>query len=136
ADIFAAGDCTNHPNSLLGEHLRLESVHNALAQGKTAALSAVGRPAPYAEVPWFWSDQYDLKLQMTGIAKSGDQVILRGDPAERRFSVCHLRGGVLVACHAVNTAKDFIQSKKLIASHAKPDPARLADASIPLKDLQ
>ncbi len=133
-DIFAAGDCTNHPNSILGQRLRLESVPNALAQGKAAALAAIGKPAPYAEVPWFWSDQYDLKLQMTGISRPGDQVVIRGSMEERKFSACYLRNGIFVACQAVNAAKDFIQSKKLIAAHHQPDPIRLADASIPLKD--
>ncbi len=134
-DIFAAGDCTNHPNALLGERLRLESVPNALAQGKAAALAALGKPEPYAEVPWFWSDQYDLKLQMTGLSKPGDQIVIRGNMDERRFSACYLREDVLVACQAVNAAKDFIQSKKLIAARAKLDPKRLEDTAIALKDM-
>ena len=134
-NIFAAGECTNHPNSILGERLRLESVPNALAQGKTAALAVLDRPEPSAEVPWFWSDQYDIKLQMTGLSKPGDQVIIRGNVSDRRFSACYLRSGVLVACHSVNAARDFLQSKKLIASHAKPDQALLADSSIALKDI-
>jgi 3-phenylpropionate/trans-cinnamate dioxygenase ferredoxin reductase subunit len=133
--IFAAGDCTNHPNSILGGRLRLESVPNALAQGKAAAAAALGKPAPYAEVPWFWSDQYNLKLQMTGMLRPGDRVIIRGSMVERRFSACYLRGGVLVACQSVNAAKDFLQSIKLIAAHATPDPRRLADATIALKDI-
>lgn len=132
-DIFAAGDCTNHPNAILGERLRLESVPNALAQGKAAALAAIDKPTPYAEVPWFWSDQYDLKLQMTGISKPGDTVVIRGNMAERRFSACYVRAGVFVACHAVNAAKDFLQSKKLIAAHTKIDPARLENSTISLK---
>jgi 3-phenylpropionate/trans-cinnamate dioxygenase ferredoxin reductase subunit len=134
-DIYAVGDCTNHPNALLGRRLRLESVPNALAQGKTAALHILGRPERYAEVPWFWSDQYDLKLQMTGLAEPGDSVVIRGSMAECKFSACYLRQGVFVACHAVNMAKDFLQSKKLIAARARPDPAKLADAAVALKDL-
>lgn len=134
-NIFAAGDCTNHPNPILGGRLRLESVPNALAQGKAAALAALGKPAPYAEVPWFWSDQYDLKLQMTGISKPGDEIVIRGDMTERRFSACYLRDGVLVACQAVNAAKDFLQSKRLIAAHAKIDAKRLGDPSISLKNI-
>ncbi len=133
--IFAAGDCTNHPNAIIGGRLRLESVPNALAQGKTAALAILGRPEPYAEVPWFWSDQYDLKLQMTGLSRPGDQIVIRGSMAARKFSACYLRDGVLVACQAVNLAKDFLQSKKLIAAHARPDPARLADPAVALIDL-
>jgi 3-phenylpropionate/trans-cinnamate dioxygenase ferredoxin reductase subunit len=135
-DIFSAGDCTNHFNVALGERLRLESVPNALAQGKAAALAIMGRPEPVTEVPWFWSDQYDLKLQMTGLSKPGDQIVIRGSMAERKFSACYLRDGVFVACQSVNMAKDFIQSKKLIATRVRPDPARLADPAVALKDLE
>lgn len=134
-DIYSVGDCTNHPSSSVGGRLRLESVHNALAQGKAAALHIVGKPEPYDEVPWFWSDQYDLKLQMTGISKPGDHVVIRGSMADRKFSACYLRDGRLVAVNAVNMAKDFIQSKKVIAAKIAIDPSRLADATVPLKDL-
>jgi len=134
-DIYAVGDCSNHPSPTAGKRIRLESVHNALAQGKTAALHIVGKPVAYDEVPWFWSDQYDLKLQMTGISDPGDQVVIRGSMAERKFSACYLREGRFVACNAVNMAKDFIQSKKLIAGRAMVDPARLADVNVALKDL-
>ncbi|MBM3515720.1 MAG: pyridine nucleotide-disulfide oxidoreductase [Alphaproteobacteria bacterium] len=134
-DIYAVGDCTNHPSPSVGGRLRLESVHNALAQGKAAALHIVGKAEAYNEVPWFWSDQYDLKLQMTGISKPGDTVVIRGSMADRKFSACYLRDGRLVAVNAINMAKDFIQSKKLIAARSVVDPLRLADASVPLKDL-
>lgn len=110
-DIYAVGDCSNHPNEILGRRLRLESVPNALAQGKAAALHILGKPEKYAEVPWFWSDQYDLKLQMTGLSEPGDTVVIRGSMPERKFSACYLRHGVFVACNAVNMAKDFLQSK-------------------------
>ena len=133
--IFAAGDCTNHPNDVVGSRLRLESVPNALSQGKAAALSILGKPEPMHEVPWFWSDQYDLKLQMTGLSRPGDTVVIRGSMAERKFSACYLRDGVFVACQSVNMAKDFIQSKKLIADRARPDSGRLADPTIALRDL-
>ncbi len=134
-DIFAAGDCANHPNRAVGGRLRLESVPSALAQGKAAARAMMGVPEPVIEVPWFWSDQYDLKLQMTGLARPGDQLVIRGAMAERKFSACYLRDGVLVACQAVNMVKDFIQSKALIAGHARPDPIKLANPAIALKDL-
>ncbi|MDX2144894.1 MAG: FAD-dependent oxidoreductase [Rhodospirillaceae bacterium] len=134
-DIYAVGDCSNHPNPRLGRRLRLESVPNALGQGKAAALHILGKPEPYDEVPWFWSDQYDLKLQMTGISDPGDHVVIRGSMAERKFSACYLREGVFVACNAVNMAKDFLQSKKLIATKVKIETARLADATVSLKDL-
>lgn len=134
-DIFAAGDCTNHPNEVIGGRLRLESVPNALAQGKAAAQAIMGDPQPVIEVPWFWSDQYDLKLQMTGLSRPGDRIVIRGNMTERRFSACYLRDGVFVACQAVNMAKDFLQSKKLIAARTRPDPLKLADPAITLKDL-
>lgn len=133
--VYAVGDCTNHPNDLLGRRLRLESVQNALSQGKTAAKTILGKEVPYAEVPWFWSDQYDIKLQMVGINDPGDQVIIRGDTDSRSFSVCYLRGGVLVALNALNRSKDFLHAKKAIAAGLAPDISRLADPDTPLKDL-
>ena len=93
ADVYAIGDCANHPNPLLGRRLRLESVQNAIDQAKAAALAITGKPKPYAEVPWFWSDQYDLKLQIAGISAPGDTVILRGDPSLRKFAAFYLRDG-------------------------------------------
>ncbi len=134
-DIFAAGDCANHPSRIVGERLRLESVPNALGQGKAAALAITGAPAPYDEVPWFWSDQYDLKLQMAGLSKPGDTVVIRGSIEARKFSACYLRCGVFVACHAVNMAKDFLQSKKLISNRVRPDPILLADPVTPLQSF-
>ena len=134
-DIFAAGDCTNHFNVAVGERLRLESVPNALGQGKAVALAIMGKPEPVTEVPWFWSDQYDLKLQMTGLPKPGDQTVIRGSITDRKFSISHIREGVFVACQSVNMAKDFLQSKKLIAARHKPDLAKLADSDISLKDI-
>ncbi len=133
--VYAAGDCTNHPNDLLGRRLRLESVQNALSQGKTAANAILGNATPYAEVPWFWSDQYDVKLQMVGINDPGDDVVIRGDDKTRSFSVCYLRGGVLVAINAINRPKDFLQAKKAIAAGLKPDVAKLADSDVALKEL-
>ena len=134
-DIYAVGDCSNHPSALYGGRLRLESVPNALGQGRAAALAILGKPEPYTDVPWFWSDQYDLKLQMAGLSRPGDQLVLRGAVAARKFSACYLRDGIFVACQAVNMVKDFIQSKKLIAAKVRPDPARLADPTLALKDL-
>lgn len=134
-DIFAAGDCTNHPSRVVGERLRLESVPNALGQGKAVALAITGTPTAYDEVPWFWSDQYDLKLQMAGLSKPGDAVVIRGSLEARKFSACYLREGVFVACHAVNMAKDFLQSKKLISHRIQPDPSLLADPATPLQSF-
>lgn len=134
-NVYAVGDCTNHPNDLLGRRLRLESVQNALSQGKTAANAILGKDTPYAEVPWFWSDQYDIKLQMAGINDPSDDVVVRGDSASRSFSVCYVRDGALVALNAMNRPKDFLQSKKAIAAKLKPDLTRLADPGIPIKEL-
>jgi 3-phenylpropionate/trans-cinnamate dioxygenase ferredoxin reductase subunit len=133
--IYAIGDCTWHPNSVLGTDLRLESVHNALEQAKTAAANICGDDMRYAQVPWFWSDQYDLKLQIAGLSTGYDQVVMRGDPASDAFACLYLSGGALIAIDAVNSPKDFVQSKALIAAHAKIDPAVLADTSIQLKNM-
>jgi len=133
--IFAAGDVTNHPSPLFDRRLRLESVHNAMAQAKAVAQAIAGRPVPYAEVPWFWSDQYDLKLQIAGVGDPDDELILRGDPASRSFSALHLRAGRLVAIDCVNRGADFLAAKKLIADRRPIDPARAADPQIRLAEL-
>ena len=135
SDMFAVGDCTQHPNDILGYRLRLESVHNALEQAKTAASNICGDDSRYADVPWFWSDQYDLKLQIAGLSQGYDQTIVRGDPDSRTFSCLYLRDGQLIAVDAVNSPKDFMQSKALIAAHAVIDPDLLADPEIELKNL-
>ena len=134
-NIYAIGDCTNHPNNLLGRQLRLESVQNALEQAKTAAANICGEDLKYAQVPWFWSDQYDLKLQIAGISEGYDRTVLRGDPADRTFSCLYLRDGQLIAIDSINAPKDFMQSKALIASHATISPDTLANPDIALKDL-
>lgn len=134
-DILAIGDCTNHPNSLLGRRLRLESVHNAQEQAKTAAGTLLGKPKPYAQVPWFWSDQYDLKLQIAGLAEPDCNRVVRGDPAGRSLAIFHLRDGRLQAVEAVNSAREFMLGKKLIAAGARFDPAELADTSRPFKEM-
>jgi 3-phenylpropionate/trans-cinnamate dioxygenase ferredoxin reductase subunit len=133
--IYAAGDVTNHPNSLLDRRLRLESVHNAVAQAKAVARAIAGDPRPYAEIPWFWSNQFDLRLQMAGLAEEGDRFVLRGDPASRRFAGYYLRDGRVTAVNAVNSAQDYVQGQKLIRSGRRVDPARLADPSVSLKEL-
>lgn len=134
-DILAIGDCTNHPNSLLGRRVRLESVHNAQEQAKTAAATLLGKPKAYAQVPWFWSDQYDLKLQIAGLADPGCARVLRGDPAGRSLAVFHLDDGRLQAVEAVNSAREFMLGKKLIAAKACLDPGELADASVSFKEI-
>ena len=135
ADIFAVGDCTHHPNDILGCRVRLESVHNALEQAKTAASNICGDDSCYAQVPWFWSDQYDLKLQIAGLSQGYDQTIVRGNPDSRSFSCLYLRNGQLIAVDAVNSPKDFMQSKALIAAHAVIDPDLLENPEIELKNI-
>ena len=133
--VYAVGDCTNHPNELLGQRLRLESVHNALEQAKTVARNICGDDMVYAQVPWFWSDQYDLKLQIAGISQGYDQTVLRGDPANRSFSCLYLRDGQLIAIDSINSPRDFMQSKPLIANHAIISPDTLANVELALKDM-
>ncbi|HZO23040.1 MAG TPA: FAD-dependent oxidoreductase [Steroidobacteraceae bacterium] len=132
--IFAAGDCTNHPNPHYGRRLRLESVDNAYEQAASAALNLLGVPTPHDKVPWFWSDQFDLKLIIVGICQGHDTVILRGLPAGRSFSACYLRQGELIAVDSVNSAKDQMAARKLIAARAHPDPGKLADPGILMRD--
>jgi 3-phenylpropionate/trans-cinnamate dioxygenase ferredoxin reductase component len=133
--IYAVGDCTSHPNDIYGRRIRLESVHNALEQAKTAAAGICGKPANYTQVPWFWSDQYDIKLQIAGLSQGYDEVVVRGEPAARSFSCLYLRDGVLIACDAINAPRDFVQSKALIATRETIAPERLADVGLQLKDL-
>ncbi len=133
-DIFAAGDCTWHPGRE-GIYLRLESVQNAIDQAKHAALSMVGKPAHYSEVPWFWSDQYDLKLQIAGLLRKDDQVLLRGDVASRKFAIFHVRDGKVAAVEAVNSPPEYLVGRKLIAEGTNVDTARLTDMSIPMKNI-
>ncbi|MES1990385.1 MAG: FAD-dependent oxidoreductase [Pseudomonadota bacterium] len=136
ADIFAAGDCTNHPNGTFDRRLRLESVQNAIEQGKTAAAAMMGKDKPYDQVPWFWSDQYDLKLQIAGLSQGYTQAVTRGRPdTDNNFAVFYLKDGVLIAVDAVNRPPEFMMSKLLIAQHAKLDPARLADETIHMKEV-
>ena len=134
-DIVAAGDCTSHPNEFLGRRVRLESVQNALEQARAAAATLAGQPQPYRAVPWFWSDQYDLKLQMVGLSAGHDEAVLRGDPAQRSFALFYLQQGRLIAADAVNRAPEFVFARKLVAARAHPDRAALADEQIPLGSL-
>jgi len=127
ANIFAAGDCTSHPHPLYGRDVRLESVQNAIHQGKVAAASLLGAPSAYSEVPWFWSDQYDLKLQIAGLSQGYDDVVLRGDPASRSFAAYYLAHGRLIAVDAINSPREFLHGKKLLSSGLVIDADRLRD---------
>ena len=135
ADIYAIGDCTWHPNSIYDRYLRLESVHNALEQAKTAAANICGIETHYAQVPWFWSDQYDIKLQIAGLSQGFDTAVLRGDPASASFACFYLRDGILVAVDAINSPREFMQSKALIANRARIATDVLADPDVLLRDL-
>jgi 3-phenylpropionate/trans-cinnamate dioxygenase ferredoxin reductase subunit len=133
--IFAAGDCTNHPSVRYGRRVRLESVDNAVEQGKTAAANMCGRPARHEHVPWFWSDQYDVKLQIAGLSQGYDHAIVRGDPDAGSFALYYLANGELLAVDAVNSPRDFMTGRRWIAERKRPDPTKLADATLDLKSF-
>jgi 3-phenylpropionate/trans-cinnamate dioxygenase ferredoxin reductase subunit len=133
--IYAIGDCSNHPSLRYGRRIRLESVDNAFEQGTTAALNILGGAQRHDRVPWFWSDQYHHKLLIVGLSQGHDRVVLRGEPAQNSFSCCYLRDdGELLAIDTINQARDQMAARKLIAARARLDPAKLADASVALKD--
>lgn len=136
-DIFAIGDCASHANpfSAEGGLVRIESVQNASDQAKTVAAAIMGRPEPYDAVPWFWSNQYDAKLQTAGLSPGYDELVLRGNPDEHRFSLVYLRERRVIAIDCINKVADFVAGKQLIAQRAAPDPALLADPDTPLKSL-
>jgi len=132
--IFAAGDCTKHTGRE-GLTIRLECVQNAIDQAKHAALAMVGKPTNYQEVPWFWSDQYDLKLQIAGLLRPTDEIVLRGDPAARKFAAFHLRDGKVAAVESVNAAPEYLMGRKMIAEGKAADAAKLADLSVAMKAI-
>jgi 3-phenylpropionate/trans-cinnamate dioxygenase ferredoxin reductase subunit len=133
-NIFGAGDCTRH-RGRDGNVIRLECVQNAVDQAKHAAFAMAGKPTPYREVPWFWSDQYDLKLQIAGLPWPGDQLVLRGDPAARKFAVFHLRKGAIAAVEAVNAPPEYMVGRKLIGEGTPVSADRLADTAISMKNI-
>lgn len=133
--IVAAGDCTVQQVHGYGLRMRLESVPNALEQARTAASWLCGKPKPNRSVPWFWSDQYDLKFQLAGISTGYDQAVLRGDPATRSFCVFYLRQGRLLAVDAVNRPADFMLVRRALVQPQPLDATALADEARPLKDL-
>ncbi|PXA99537.1 pyridine nucleotide-disulfide oxidoreductase [Nostoc sp. 3335mG] len=135
-DIYAVGDCAQHSNRFAeGGAIRLESVQNANDQATVAVKTILGIAADYDAVPWFWSNQYDLKLQTVGLSIGYDATIVRGDPATRSFSVIYLRQGRVIALDCVNATKDYVQGRKLVVEGAAIDPVRLADATVPLKEM-
>jgi len=135
-DIYAIGDCAAHANGFAdGATIRLESVQNANDQASTAAKAITGNLEPYKATPWFWSNQYDLKLQTVGLSIGFDQAVVRGDTATRSFSVVYLKNGRVIALDCVNAVRDYVQGRKLVETRAKIDPDLLADATRPLKEL-
>ncbi len=139
ADVYAIGDCAVHPNVHVGERpLRLESIQNANDQAAVVAKSIAGTLGPaerYDAVPWFWSNQYDLRLQTVGLWLDHDEIVVRGDPATRSFSVVYLRQGRVIALDCVNLTKDYVQGKALITKQCEVDRTKLARADVPLKEL-
>ncbi len=133
--IFAAGDCTNFPSPRYGRRMRLESVPNAIEQAKAAAANMIGGEVVYDALPWFWSDQYDVKLQTVGLSEGHDELVVRGDPAEKKFAVWYLKDGKALAVDAINDPASFAMGKKLIMAGAALDPAKLADATVDLRTL-
>ena len=134
-NVFACGDCTSHPNKLLNMQLRLESVHNAMEQSKAVAMSVLDKPAEYSQIPWFWSDQYDHKLQIVGISGSHDTVTMRGSTDASKFMLFYTRGEELVAVDAVNNPKDFLICRKLVANKVKIKTDMISDLNLNLNDL-
>ncbi|WP_321884671.1 NAD(P)/FAD-dependent oxidoreductase [Paraburkholderia bannensis] len=134
-DIYAIGDCTRHFNPLYARWLRLESVQNANDQARAAALALCGKPEAYRALPWFWSDQFDLKLQIAGLSEGFDDVVVRGDPrGTRSFAAFYYREGRLIAVDAVNRPKEFMLGKRALSAQQSADPQRIADESIDIKD--
>ena len=133
--IWAAGDCANFPSPRYGRRMRLESVPNAIDQAKAAAANMAGGDVVYNAVPWFWSDQYDIKLQTAGLSEGHDTMIVRGDPAANAFSVWYFSGDKLLAVDAINDPPAFLVSKKLLTDDKSPEPSEIEDTSFDIKAL-
>ncbi len=131
--IYAIGDCVQHENIFAGARIRVESVQNAVDQARSVASSILGNNAPYRSVPWFWSDQYDLKLQMVGISTGFDQTVLRGETASNRFSVFYYRQAKLIGIDSVNRAADHMLGRRLIGQGLSVPPEVAADEAADLK---
>jgi len=135
-DVYAIGDCAAHANAFANDRvIRLESVQNANDQAKVAASHIMGTAEPYQAIPWFWSNQYDLRLQTVGLSLDYDQELVRGDPASRSFSVIYLRGGKVIALDCVNATKDYVQGRKAVLEGVPLDLTELANPAIPIKEV-
>jgi 3-phenylpropionate/trans-cinnamate dioxygenase ferredoxin reductase subunit len=135
AAVYAIGDCSNAENTFLKRRVRLESVPNASEQARVCAAAISGKPMAYGAVPWFWSDQYNLKLQMVGLSQGYDEIVIRGDLSKESFCVFYLLDGIVIAVDAVNRPAEFMMSKKLIAASIRATAAQLGDENTPLKSL-
>ena len=134
-DIYAAGDVTWHHNPIYDRHLRLESVPNATEQAKTVALHICDKPKAYNSLPWFWSDQFDLKLQIAGLSTGYDDLVLRGDlDAGRSFAAFYFKGDKLLAVDAVNSPREFAMARMLLTKGKSLDKQKIADVELALKD--
>lgn len=135
-DVYAVGDCAAFACDFAGGTvMRVESVQNANDQATCVAKAICGDEQPYHALPWFWSNQYDLRLQTAGLSVGYDATVTRGDPATRSFSIVYLKGGKVIALDCVNSVKDYVQGRKLVEAGVSPDPAQLADPGVALKDL-
>jgi 3-phenylpropionate/trans-cinnamate dioxygenase ferredoxin reductase subunit len=136
AHVFAIGDCAAHASRFAGgASIRIESVQNANDQATVVAKAIMGGEGVYDAVPWFWSNQYDLRLQTVGLSIGHDATVMRGDAAARSFSLVYLKDGRVIALDCVNAVKDYVQGKRLVIEGLRPDPAALADPATALKDL-
>ncbi|QOZ56160.1 NAD(P)/FAD-dependent oxidoreductase [Bradyrhizobium sp. CCBAU 53338] len=135
-DIYAVGDCALHTSTFAdGDEIRLESVQNANDMAMTAAKSIVGEPNPYRAVPWFWSNQYDLRLQTIGLSMGYDAEVVRGNPASRSFSVIYLKKSRIIALDCVNATKDFVQGRRLVERGLLAAAEILSDTNVALRDI-
>jgi 3-phenylpropionate/trans-cinnamate dioxygenase ferredoxin reductase subunit len=134
--IYAIGDCANHPNPFASGRVRIESVQNAVDQAKCIAAAIVGRSERYRAVPWFWTDQFDIKLQMAGLSGGSGPVVTRGEPESRKFSIFYFRDGRLVAVDSINRPGDHLAGRKLIGAGTPITPEQAADPSVDLKALR
>jgi 3-phenylpropionate/trans-cinnamate dioxygenase ferredoxin reductase subunit len=130
--VYAIGDCAEHPNRFAGGRVRIESVQNAVDQARCVAAAIAGKPAPYQAVPWFWTDQFDIKLQMAGLSGGCDRAVLRGDPESRKFSVFYFKEERLRAVDSINRPADHMIARKLIANRTALTPDQAADPSFNL----
>jgi 3-phenylpropionate/trans-cinnamate dioxygenase ferredoxin reductase component len=135
-DVYAIGDCALHSNVFAGgQQIRIESVQNANDTATNVAKALTGEPEPYQALPWFWSEQYDLRLQTVGLSIGHDDALLRGDPKARSFSVLYRKRGRVIALDCVNASKDYVQGRALVTSTATPDTQALCDPAVSLRSL-